>query len=597
MKENINTIRKNAEKLFNIGKFEDVITSLTDEVLETQKDAELYAWRARANHRLDHDVAVTMNFAEKAIDADQNYFMGYFARACAWDDKKENDKAIADYTKAIEINPDFADAYYNRGLVWKSKKENDKAIADYDKAIVNYNKAIEANPEDAEIYVWRGNTFYYKEDYNNAIDDYTKALELNPDFAYAYYNRGLAWFAKKKYDKAIADYTKVIKLKPDYLYTYYNERGIAWKAKKNYQNAIEDYTKSIELKPDFENAYYNRGLAKKENGIDLRGSKKDFEKYLELAIEENEIWTKYAKYYINELSVWIKDPELWTIRHLVSDIKKKLLLKGKCITHYTGLSVLKCLILDKSKFRISEGNFMNDPSEGKEFFKFLLYKPCTSGKIGSSAKTFSPKPFIGSFVTKDMHNNLNMWRFYGKEKGVEAKGCAITLRMQKFIEDIEYCLLDEKKEARQDNETDIKFYRVVYVMHDGNNKFYIPNSDKSKELKRLMEELKEKVNSYKGDNKTYLEEYLNNIAFLFKSDAYKNENEVRLIVKGIEFPKEYNMDVSSPRVYIELVSIKDMVSQITLGPKVDKVSEWIAAFNYSYEEKVPNIVISHLPYK
>jgi len=243
---------------------------------------------------------------------------------------------------------------------------------------------------------------------------------------------------------------------------------------------------------------------------------------------------------------------------------------------------------------------MNDPSEGKVFFKSIKYKPYTSPNNGSSAKTFSPKPFIGSFVTKERHNDLDMWRFYGKEKGMEAKGCAITLSKQKFIDDIKDYLSNEKdKDARLDDESDINFYRVVYVTQNGSNKFYIPKSNKSKELGSLMTELEEKVRNYtnKVKDSTILEKYLDRIAFLFKSDVYKNENEVRLVVKGIEFPKEYNMGVSSPGVYIELVSIKDIVSQITLGPKVDRVSEWRAAFHYRYEEKIPKIKISHLPFK
>ncbi|WP_321332534.1 tetratricopeptide repeat protein [uncultured Bacteroides sp.] len=597
MKKDTNTLRKEVEKLYRQSKFEKIIALLTNEVLETQKDAKLYAWRARANHRLDYDCAVTMHFAKKAIAAGPTYFMGYFAMALVWTDKKENDKAIADYTKAIEFNPNFADAYYKRGHAWQCKEENNKAIADYDKAIVYYNIAIKTNPKDTESYVGRGNAWYYKENYDNSIENYTKAIEINPNFADAYYNRGLAWFAKKKYNKAIADYTKAVKLNPIHEDTYYIDRGNAWKAKRKYNRAIEDYTKAIKIKTGFENAYYNRGLAKKEENIDLEGSKQDFEKYLELVVDENEIWTKYAKYYIKDLDVMIKDPKLRSIKQLVDNIKDELLIKEAYITHYTSLSVLKSLIFDNSKFRISEGNFMNDPTEGKEFFNFLQYNPNTFHKNGSSYKAFSPKPFIGSFVTKDRHNDLNLWRFYGKEKGVEAKGCAITLRMQNFIDDVEYSLLNEKKEARQDDESDINCYRVVYVIHDESTKFYIPNADKSNDLEILMKELKEKVNLYKGDNKTFLEKCLNNIAFLFKSDAYKNESEVRLVVKGIEFEKEYNMDISSPKVYIELVSIKDIVSHITLGPKVDKVSEWIAAFNYSYKEKVPKIMISHLPYK
>lgn len=598
MEENINNLRKEVENLFNTGEFKEVITVLSNEVLEKQKDAELYSWKARANHRLGHDNTTTMLLAEKAITVDPNYFMGYFARACAWDSKKENDKAIADYNIAIELNSESADAYYNRGLAWQSKKEKDKAITDFDKAIVNYNKAIKINPNDTEIYVWRGNTWYYKEDYTKAIKDYTKAIERKQDFVDAYYNRGLAYVAIKEYDKAIADYSMIIKFDSDYKDVYYNERGLSWKGRKKYKEAIDDYTKAIEIKSDFENAYYNRGLAKKEENIDLKGSKEDFEKYLELAIDENENSTKYARYYIKELDVMIKDPELRSIIQSVKDIKGKLLIEEECV-HYTKFSTLQKLVLEESKFRISEGNFLNDPSEGKEFFNFLKYKPHGSCKDGSSAETFSPKPFIGSFVTKDKHDDLNMWRFYGKEAGIEAKGCAITLRTQEFIDDIKNSLSNEKnKKARLDDESDINFYRVVYIVHGKSADFYIPNSvKKNKELKKLMTELKVKVDNYKVTDKTFLEKYLNNIAFLFKSDAYKNENEVRLVVKGIEFEKKYNMDVTPPLVYIELESIKKRVKQITLGPKVDSVNEWASAFHYHFEEDAPTIMISHLPYK
>ena len=598
MEENTNDLREKVAILFNQGEFKSIIALLTDEVLETQKDAELYAWRARTNHRIDNDVSVTMHFAGKAIDTDPNYFMGYFARACAWDGKKENDKAITDYTKTIELNPDYADAYYNRGLAWQIKKESDKAITDFDKAIVNYTKAIKINPKDAEIYLRRGNAWYYKEDYVKAIANYSKALDRRQNFVDAFYNRGLAYVAIKEYDNAIADYSIIIKLDSDYKDVYYNDRGLAWKGRKKYKEAIDDYTKAIKIKPDFENAYYNRGLAKKEENIELKGSKRDFEKYLELAIDENENSTKYAKYYIRELDVMIKDAELRSIIQLVKEIKGKLLIEEECV-HYTRFSILKKLILEENKFRISEGNFLNDPSEGKEFFNFLKYRPRIVCKDGSSAETFSPKPFIGSFVTKDKHDDLNMWRFYGKEEGIEAKGCAITLCTLEFIDDIKNSLSNEKnKKARLDDESDISFYRVVYVVHGATTSFCIPNSvKKSNELKKLMTELKVKVDSYKVTDKTFLEKYLNNIAFLFKSDIYKNENEVRLVVKGIEFDKKYEMDVSPPRVYIDLESIKKRVKQITLGPKVDNVYEWASALHYCYEEGAPAIMISHLPYK
>jgi len=451
--------------------------------------------------------------------------------------------------------------------------------------------------KNAELYVLRGNTCYNIKEYNNAIEDYSKAIDINPNSEIAFYNRGLALFANKEYDNAIADYTKAIDLTSDYADAYYNNRGNAWKANGKFIEAIDDYTEAIKINPAYENAYYSRGLTKKENNIDLKGSKQDFEEYLKLTIDVNDPWAKYAKYYIKKLDE-INDNDLTVIANLISNIKSILLLDEECITHYTSLSVLKSLILDCSKFRISEGNFMNDPSEGIEFFDFLYDNTSTFSKNGSSIESFSPKPFIGSFVTEDKYDDLNMWRFYGKEKGVEAKGCAITLRMQEFIEGIKNFLSNEKnKEARLEDESDINFYQVVYLTHGATN-FYISSTvEKSSRLTDLMTELRKKVTLYKGDNLTSLKEYLNDIAFLFKSEVYKNENEVRLVIKGIEFEKEYNMDANSPNVYIELVSIKDIVSQIILGPKVDKKSEWIAAFHYRYEKRAPEIKFSLLPYK
>jgi len=445
----------------------------------------------------------------------------------------------------------------------------------------------------SELYVWRGNAWYNKKDYDNALVDYNKAIEINPNYELAFYNRGFAWIAKQDYNRAIADFNKVIEINPNSASAYVS-RGSIRRALKEYNTAIVDYNNAIEIDPNYASAYYNRGLAKKENNIDFEGSKQDFEKYLELTADENDIWAKYANYYIESLNE-INDNELFAIVDIISKIKSILHVEEDCITHYTSLSVLKSLILGNSKFRLSEGNFMNDPSEGREFFNFLKYKPYTSCEEGLLSESFSPKPFIGSFVTKDKCDDLNMWRFYGKEEGLEAQGCAITLHAQEFIEDINNSL-PKGEEDYLKYESDINFYWVVYL-EPGTTNFYLPNSKQNEELSKLMEKLRTKVKSYKAKDKTSLEKYLNSIAFLFKSDAYKNENEVRLVVKGIEFEKKYNIDLIPPRVYIELESVKNTIKQITLGPKVDKAKKWAAAFHYSYEINAPEIIISHLPYQ
>jgi hypothetical protein len=463
----------------------------------------------------------------------------------------------------------------------------------------------------AELYIWRGNSWYYKVDndketkYDKAIEDYKKAIDINSNYTLAYYNKAQANVACKRYKDAISDFDKVISLDSKYADIYVSRGNIKRVINGDYPGAIADYNEAIKKNKDDKNAYYYRGLAYykmalEQTHFDLPKSKLDFEKYLELTSEEKDNdGEKYANQYIEELKEVIRDSNLWSIKQLVNSIKDILSIKKEnFITHYTSLSVLKNLVFDDSSFKISEGNFMNDPSEGNEFFKFLKYKPATFNRDSPSTDNISKKPFIGSFVANKKSNNLNMWRFYGKEKGEEAKGCAITLHKQRFIEDIKDSLLNEKnKEARLENEIDINFYRVVYVVHNGATEFYIPNSDNSEKLKKLMKELKKKVEPYKGDNKTFLEKDLNSIAFLFKNDAYKNEDEVRLVMSGIERKKKYYMGVNSPRVYIELVSIKNSVSKIMLGPKVDKRSEWLLAFHYCYEKSAPEIKFSHLPFK
>lgn len=451
-----------------------------------------------------------------------------------------------------------------------------------------------SHADSKEFYIWRGNMWYNLKETEMALKDYNKVIELDSLSALAYYNRGFVWVVKQDYNKAIEDYRKAISIDSSYASAYVIKASIL-RALRKYDNAIEDYDVAISIDPNYANAYYNRGLAKKEHNVDLESSKEDFERYLELTADETDIWTKYAHYYIHKLNERINDKELSSIINLIEKIKEALLFNDNCITHYTSLSVLQNLILKNSKFRISEGNFMNDPSEGQVFFNYLEYSPYLISKNGLRNQIFSAKPFIGSFVTKDKYDDLNMWRFYGKEAGEEAKGCAITLDAKLFIEDV-HTALPKGEEDFLEYESDINFYWVAYSQAN-TSEFEIPDLNKKEKLNKLMAELKIMVCDYKKQDRTSLEYYLNSLAFLFKSDAYKNENEVRLVVKGIEFEKKHNFNMTPPRIYIELESIKHTLKQITFGPKVEKVNEWAASFHYSYDSSPPHIVISNLPYQ
>jgi tetratricopeptide (TPR) repeat protein len=55
-------------------------------------------------------------------------------RGNAWQDMKNNERAIADYDIAIKLDPNYATAYYNRGNSRLGAGDKDGAVADYRQA-------------------------------------------------------------------------------------------------------------------------------------------------------------------------------------------------------------------------------------------------------------------------------------------------------------------------------------------------------------------------------------------------------------------------------------------------------------------------------
>jgi tetratricopeptide (TPR) repeat protein len=57
-------------------------------------------------------------------------------RGNAYYDKKDYDRAIADYSEALRLDPGFALAFYNRSCAYRDKGDNDRAVDDYVQAIL-----------------------------------------------------------------------------------------------------------------------------------------------------------------------------------------------------------------------------------------------------------------------------------------------------------------------------------------------------------------------------------------------------------------------------------------------------------------------------
>jgi len=591
----LETFLKKVQGLNEEKKYEEVIDLLTDAVLEEYQSADLYAEKALAYWRLKQ-YELCNEAAGQALSIDAKNAKALHYKGNYHENRKEYGKAIEAYNKTIEINPKYEPAYNGLGNIYGVQKE-------YDKAIEVYNKAIQINPKFEYAYNGLGNVYAEQKKYDKAIKAYNKAIQVNLNFEYAHYGLGNVYVEQQKYDKAIKAYNKAIQVNPNFEYAYHG-LGYTHGEQSEYDKAIKEYNKAVQINQDYNDPHYNLGLAYSNLNLYSK-SLKSFKQYIALSKSDDDYFTKKAKAKIEELEKLIKVPTLSEARALVNKIKSLLKFKKGSITHYTSLTVAKLLILDNSSFQLSEGTFVNDTSEGQEFFQFLALSSPSTRFDNILAQSFIPKPFIGSFVAENKHNDLTLWRMYGKEEKEEAKGCSITIDMTTLIKNL-IGKTSEGTETSGSNQMndEFSFYRVAYKKGSQASKFHIPGVGQviEKELNDSMTQLSEVVSTYKEKNPSELPkliEILNEIAFLFKSVEYQYEHEVRLVINGAGFDKKSGPSPASPRVYIDLVPIRSLIKKITLGPKVENAEEWAAAFYYQFQkdELSPEISISYLPYK
>ena len=594
---NLKQILKKIQTLNKEKEYSKVVELLPESVLSKYNNSELYSELAQALYRLKKNnesyLAAEKSLVLNLQNAKARHYKGNWLL-----DNDKYQEAEKEYKKAIEIDPKLSLPYLGLGNVYFELKE-------YEQAKNNYQKSINIEPNEAIGYNGLAEAYTASYEYEKAIECCNNSIIIDPKSDYPYSQLGNIYYKLGKYKKAKSYFLKALTLNKKSAYDL-NYIGICFHALKDNKKAIEFYSKALRADTNFISATYNRAMAYFEIE-EYSKSLADYENYLLLSSDSSDYYISWAKSRIAEIKRLISSTDYSRISELVFKIKNLLLFKDGCITHYTSLSVAKALILDKSQLRLSEGAYLNDTSEGMELFKFLSLH-ITNLNNNTVAEPFTQKPFIGSFVTETKHDDLTLWRMYGKEDKEEAKGCAITIDMSKLLDNLRNKLIPKDKGATSSNSgEEFNFYRVAYRKASMHDTFIIPGAseEEEKELNNCMYDLLSYVRefvssqSFEASNKKNLATLLNEIAYLFKSAEYQYEHELRLVVKGTGMNKFISRDFHPPKVYIQLIDISSIIKKITLGPKVEKADEWAAAFYYTLdkEELHPEILISHLPFK
>ncbi|MCP9746982.1 lipopolysaccharide assembly protein LapB [Lacihabitans sp. CS3-21] len=588
-----------------------IVKLLTDDILEKFSDDELYSKKIETLIKLER-----FDEAEKlALNANLKYpenslFFGYLGDIYLR--KEKFDKSKFFFEGALNLKPTDIHSLNGLGLFyWKQHnyvqaedcwlRANDldednflslHALANvygvqgkYEKAKEYFFKAKNIQPNNPNVLSGIGNVYFNLFDFENAKDYYINALKYDENNFYSFIGLGNICLEKKEYENAKEYFNNALKVNNKVAAPFYN-LGIALMGMKEYKEAS--------LK--FENA-------------------------LEIVEIKDLTLIKQINSKIAEVKKIISNEVYERINSLIIQIRDILVFRGKSVSHYTSLSVLQFLVLHKKPFRLSEGSFLNDSSEGQVLFAYLNRKTQSQKKGNKHSDTFGKKPFIGSFVNETNDNDLPLWRMYGKEEAQEAKGCSIRINVVEFKRCIDELIRQKNIIKSNDFESNskiganegIEFYSVCYVDEDDFD-FAESTAESKKELNQIMSELRNEMEALSLSKEIVesedleIEELLNQINFLFKSTIYKYENEVRLVVNStinFDIMLEINSENIRPsknpiKVFIESVPLAPLIKTITIGPKVEKAEEWAATFYYSLNNQGNSnaeISISTLPFK
>jgi tetratricopeptide (TPR) repeat protein len=174
----------------------------------------------------------------------------YSCRGLYYREKKENDKAFADFNRSLVLRSDDPEILLFRGNIFFDRGRDDSAYADYIKVLKFKMDNALALGNLGSIYVRRGQP-------DSAVICLNRSVALDSTSAINYANRAVALGALGRTDESIADFKHYLTQNPK------DERvlmsiAMAYQNLGQFQESISWFDKAIAVKPDFGNYYYFR---------------------------------------------------------------------------------------------------------------------------------------------------------------------------------------------------------------------------------------------------------------------------------------------------------------------------------------------------
>ena len=302
-----------------------------------------------------------------------------------------------------------------------------------------------------------------------------------------------------------------------------------------------------------------------------------------------------------------------------------------------------------SPMRIGSSTYMNDPSEGRGLLDLLNQQDL---ELENKTDGASHNAFFTCFSSRV--NDLNQFRLYGKEDGVEASGCCLVFNkngdwLREADVSVPFRSISQKSGQNSDDlpKADkyekLPLYQVAYIAYQdeyiadkkceiwlsapnkafdlhqnlvqenlGSSIRFTLNTNISRfgirlkpvgneewhqfRLEKLKEALEELIRFF-GDKSAVSDddkEALEYIRYLFKDFAFRDEEEFRLLVIKPIDSEEIEYCEKTQSVYIPYADIRNRADEVILGTNYEKTGNQRKAevFRYQMKQKCPDVKVS-----
>ena len=424
----------------------------------------------------------------------------------------------------------------------------------------------------------------------------------------------------------------------------YFKQALTAKGKESEQlfgNAVEHFQQSLE---------FAKQLADKQNSLQKQNNAQSWlgRCYFKQAIIQKK-WERYFEWKKRKIQGDLFESKKGDLINAVSTILAVLNippieLGSIPLAHYTSPLVCEKLfgiISDKtddkandndpvdskvSPMRIGSSTYMNDPTEGEGLLELLNLQDL---ELENKADCPTYNAFFTCFSSRV--NDLNQFRLYGKENGVEASGCCLVFNkngdwlkesdvfasfrsfINKLNDDLEESVEADVAGSEDEN---LPLYQVAYIayndeyiaeekckkwlMNENNQKFGIRLKPVGKnpswyqlrinKLEEALIELMEKSNNISDEDRKALEY----IRYLFKDFAFRDEEEFRLLKIEQIGSKEIEYCQDTKSVYLPYADIRDIVDEVILGTNYEKSGKErkTEVFQHLMRKYYPNVKVS-----